>query len=443
MRVSMARSLFLSVVSILLFACTKGTDNVENKLFSLPAEDNVVFVVVDTLRADHLSFYGYPKETAPFLAKVAERSVIFEKAFAACSSTAPAMASIFTSLLPSEHGVISGLITTKNISDKFGQITTNRIPESLLTIPELFAGHGFKTFGVADNLNISDDLGFTQGFSKFKVFRYDGAPQINKVVTEWETEIKSSGRHFMYLHYMDPHAPYHRRAPWYQKGETKRQNVINAYDSEISFADKHIEELFTKFGWLDNALVIFLSDHGEEFWDHGDKGHDKTLYREVIHVPLFIYHRSLQARRVSEPVHTYDMLPTLNSILNAAADSKWRGMNLHPYLTAGLPAPRPLVSELLRRAEHSRDARRSVVHQDMHYIRTFRDGQGVKDEQVFNLKTDLPELNDLAKTMPERTAELSKVLDKTLESGSSYKEEVDIEMDPEGLDHLRSLGYVD
>jgi arylsulfatase A-like enzyme len=432
------------LLSSTLLGCTKNETPKTAEKFVLPETDNVVFLVIDTLRADHLSFYGYPKETAPFLASLANRSVIFEQAIAGCSSTAPSMASVFTSLLPSEHGVNTGLITTQNMSKKLGgAITTNRIPEELLTIPELMVEKGFQTFGVADNLNISQEMGFTQGFSKFRVFRYDGAPQVNRVMQEWEGELKATGKKFIYLHYMDPHAPYHRRAPWFQKSDNPKQNVINAYDSEIAYADKHIEELFQKFGWLENSLVVFLSDHGEEFWEHGDKGHDKTLYREVIHVPLMFYHRSLNQRRVREAVHTYDVMPTLAELFGHERNAKWRGISLLPYFKSGEPKARPLISELLRRPEHVRDAKRSLVHEDMHYIRTFKDTQGVKSQEVFDWAKDKAEKNNLAEQFESRTKELSAVMDETLKSGTAYQTEVDVELDAQGLEHLRSLGYVD
>ena len=215
-------------------------------------EPNVVLIVLDTLRADHLPFYGYKKKTAPFLSEIASRSIIFENAYSASSWTAPATASIFTSLYPFQHGVTTGLKTSK-----FFKIKLNRIPEKIKTITEILKENGYKTYGVADNINICKDEGFTQGFDRFKLLPYEFETKTNIQLEKWAEEIKAQKKYFLYIHYNDCHLPYHKRSPWYQKKENERDDLISCYDSEINYVDAKIKKMYELFGWDKNTMLIY------------------------------------------------------------------------------------------------------------------------------------------------------------------------------------------
>ena len=167
-------------------------------------EPNVVLIVLDTLRADHLPFYGYYKNTAPFLTELSTRSVVFENVFSASSYTSPATASIFTSLYPFQHGVYTGFFTSKQ-----KKIELNRIPERIKTITEILKENGYETYGVADNINICKEEGFTQGFDKFKQFHYVQEQKMVQRLREWAGEIKAQNKYFLYIHFNDCHGPYH------------------------------------------------------------------------------------------------------------------------------------------------------------------------------------------------------------------------------------------
>ena len=124
---------------------------------------NVVLVVIDVLRADHMPFLDYSRNTAPFLGELAARGVVFRHTHSASSWTAPATASILTSLFPHQHRVITGLTESRNF-----RLTLHRIPEEAVTVAELFQENGYRTFGVTDNVNVSARLGFEQGFDRFE-----------------------------------------------------------------------------------------------------------------------------------------------------------------------------------------------------------------------------------------------------------------------------------
>ncbi len=219
----MKNTIFISAI-ILVSCLFAGCNSQSNKLSkSVAPSQNVVVILVDTLRADHLPFYGYKKDTAPFLSSLAKKSIIFDRAFSACSYTAPAVASVFTSLYPSQHGVITGHFANIRLQKKNQTVTFDRIPEELTTLAEEMKNAGYKTYGVADNLNITTEMGFTQGFDKFSTFRYEGAPKVNETVKSWAAELNSGGKYYLYIHYMDPHEPYNERAPWFTSSTDQKE----------------------------------------------------------------------------------------------------------------------------------------------------------------------------------------------------------------------------
>lgn len=446
LRLSMVLVAVLGSAAVLL-GCSEKAKDVRTSL----KDSNVVFIVVDTLRADHLPLYGYPKDTAPFVTSLRSHSVIFDRAISACSSTGPAMASVFTSLYPSQHGLITGILATQRLvksNPENPTIKISRIPVPLKTLGQYFKEAGYRTFGVADNLNISEQQGFTKGFDKFATYRYEGAPTVNRTLREWSSEIKAAGRYFLYVHYMDPHAPYHRRKPWFVKGASRAESTLNAYDSEIRYADEHISELFEMFNLDRNTLVVFLSDHGEEFGDHGGSGHGKTLYREVIHVPLFFYHPSFTETRVTEVVHTIDVLPTLASVLGLATDAHWVGKSLEGFIPGSAQQrfaadSRPVFSQLLRRPEHEKDPKESVIHERHHLIVTpKRDGRIV--EELYQLDEDFVEQVDLAAARRDIVQGLAGKFRELHEKKPGIQaEEVDLPLDADAIRSLKTLGYLE
>jgi arylsulfatase A-like enzyme len=148
----------------------------------------------------------------------------------------------------------------------------------------------------------------------------------------------SAQPYFLYVHYNDPHQPYNRRKPWFAVEGSKPVTRVTAYDSEIGYVDSKIEEAFTLFGWDSGTLLIVTSDHGEEFYEHGELGHGHNLYSQTTHVPLVVYpaQQAAPGSRIASPVSTIDVLPTIRdaaglpssptdegvSLLNAAATAK-------------------------------------------------------------------------------------------------------------------------
>lgn len=344
-------------------------------------EPNVVLIVIDTLRADHLPFYGYKKNTAPFLSEIAAKSAVFDNTFSVSSWTASATASIFTSLYPVQHGVILGYWASRNLRIEF-----HRIPGEIKTIPEVMKEKGYKTYGTAANVNICEKQGFTQGFDKFEQHRYGEKSKLNRQLKKWEKDIKSGGKYFLYIHYNDPHLPYHQRAPWYQKKKGRNEDRMARYDSEINHVDQKIKEMYELFGWDKNTLLIIAADHGEEFLEHKGATHANTLYSEVLRVPFVICFpgKDQVHKRIKTNVSTIDILPTLKDYLGIKDGEFTQGISLMPYIRGQEKEDNSrYLYPYMRTQKNWRRLLRAAVWKDWKYIFS-----NENEKELYNLKDD-------------------------------------------------------
>ena len=429
--------LFVVCVGLLLPGC--GRTRVKDV--------NVVLIVIDTLRADHLPFYGYHKNTAPFMSELAERSTVFMNAFSASSLTSPATASIFTSLYPFQHGVLKGLQATKQMQKVDPNIEVNRIPEKIMTITEVLQESGFKTFGISDNLNIGEREGFHQGFDRLESMLYKGAETVTSVLREWHQEITGNGRYFLYIHYMDPHAPYHWRKPWYNAEGTEGEKRISAYDSEINYVDQYIKELYELYGWDRNTILIITADHGEGLWDHDVMGHGSSLHREQIHVPfLLLLPEDKTERKINQVVTTSDILPTVRGLLGLPASDHDEGVNLKPMLSGKkVSKDREFVFSHLNRILINQSNKEiiygeyiSCIYQNWHFMKRLPSGRF-----LFDLKNDWLQKRNMVRKESEMAKMLEDAFYKFDRSCKKYEGESEkVFLDKNMLEKLKSLGYI-
>ncbi len=411
---------------------------------------NIVLIVIDTLRADHLPFYGYAHSTAPFLSELAQEGIVFDRAYSTSSWTAPATASLFTSLYPFQHGVITGMVATRRALELDPTITLNAISDEAVTIPEIMQRAGYRTFGVADNLNICAAEGFDQGFDAFHSDNDRGAAAVNAQVEDWKEEIlEPESPYFLYLHYMDPHKPYTPQRPWSARLGATGTPEISAYDSEIRHVDEHIRMLFEMLGWSEDSIVVVTADHGEEFGDHGDFRHGNNLYNETLQVPLLVYPASAFGResgRVSEPVSLIDLLPTLREISGVRPAGHEEGRSLLGVLrgeSRSLADRKELFAYLQRTRLDSRKGEelvvRAVIAGSQKYILTIPGAR----EELYDVVDDPHETKDLLLGHPDRGAEL-RMRFEAFEQASHRLPRVSkqIQLDESQLEKLRSLGYV-
>jgi len=371
--------LFIAIFVLTMTYCKKPNNN------------NIVIIVIDTLRSDHLPFYKYKKNTAPFLNKISKESFVFNNCYSASSWTAPATASIFTSMYPFQHGVYMGLLAIINMRKEKPTIKINKIPKNITTITETLKQNGYKTFGFSDNANIDKKEGFHQGFDLLNTNNYVGAEEINKIILNKKNTILSNKqKYFLYIHYMDPHAPYHKRKPWYDNKKNGKVPIsVSAYDSEISFVDKHIKELYKEFGWNKNTILIITADHGEGLWDHGTMGHGLTLHREEIQVPLIIkLPNNKKEQRIGVNVSTIDILPTVCELIGLSKNKYVTGKSLVPLMMKreNKLSNRFLFSHLLKINKGKRIEFNSVIYKKWHFLFSSNG-----DYKLYKMLTDIKE----------------------------------------------------
>ncbi len=406
----------------------------------------VVVVVIDTLRRDHLPFYGYPRPTAPFLTRLARESVVFEQAYSTSSWTAPATASLFTSLYPVQHGVTLGLRATRKLMTHGERTRLNRIPEAAETLPEALRPAGYASFALAQNVNISRDLGFAQGFDRFvNQPADDTADVLHARLMAWRRRLAERPRHFLYLHYLDPHSPYHERAPWFDPSTTGRERLVSAYDSEIAYADQYLRLAYEALGWAEDTLLVVTADHGEEFWEHGSVEHGRTLFGEVVNVPLLVRFPGgrFGGQRVAAPVSLIDVLPTLREAVGLPPAAGDEGRSLLPLLE-GQPAPERTLYLHLNRPEPSGrvfDLRGSLAGG----LKLIEGGPAApQPPQLYDLRRDPLDQDNLSGRQP---AALQALLGRAALFERSARrlasDATEVTLDPEAQERLRALGYVE
>ena len=326
---------------------------------SLSSKDkpNVILVVIDTQRADHLSCYGYNRDTSPTLNKIAQEGLLFETAISQSSWTWPATATILTGLYPYTHGVTSD--------------ERSFLDDSIITLSELLQENHFTTVGISANFLISKGKNFNQGFETFIEMPWisskaSKAEDINHKFYEW-LETNKNFQFFAYLHYMDPHDRYSAPGKYqnmfasdyegendfiingnvhplweainFNKKEVEYteadiEHLMALYDGEIRYWDSQFSALLErlkKLNVLTKTIIIVTSDHGEEFLEHGKLRHGLQLYDESIRVPLIIWNPEFIKRgRIEEQVETVDIYPTICKILGIEIPGEIQGKSLFP-----------------------------------------------------------------------------------------------------------------
>lgn len=411
---------------------------------------DLVLIVIDTLRPDHLDLYGYERETAPFLTQLAERSTVFEHAYSTSSWTAPSTASIFTGMYPNRHGVLMGFRAQRNTAEaeadeELEALELVTLP-ALPTLVEQLRAAGYGTFGVASNINIGEQLGFDRGFDRFERMIKDDAEVLAQRVLSWREEL-DAGPSFLYLHFNDVHKPYHARDPWYAEHEDDLEDLVARYDSEITYLDGWIEHLHDELGWDEDTVVMLVSDHGEEFRDHGKLGHGYSLYRELNQVLMMIALPGALASRVDAHVSLVDVLPTLLDAAGFQPFEYAQGTSLLPLVRGDTEAEferRTLFAHRIRGKDpaplYERKPVWSAIRGRWKLIRRDREA-GI---ELYDLHEDPGELRDLAGERPELVEELSHALATFEERTERLEgERVEVQVDSELFEHLRELGYAD
>lgn len=411
---------------------------------------NVVIYLVDALRADRLGVYGQTRPLSPRLDAFAAAATVYEQAWAQSSWTRPAVASILTGLEPEVHGVNDRL---------------DRLGGGMATLAGRLAAAGWQTAAVVANPNASAAFGLDRGFDEFVLMppeRRESA-HVHSEVVRWLDRRDPDAPFLLYVHTVDPHLPYDPPSPFRERfaaGVERRDlgstetvgtllarnlvdegqwaaDLLDLYNAEVAANDHAFGELLDELarrGLADDTAVVFLSDHGEEFYDHGGWIHGRTLYREVLQVPLVIRLPGQdEGRREAAPVTHIDLMPTILELAGLAPEPGLRGRSL----LAPADARRAVAASL----DLDGWGGWSAVQGGRHAIRHHRLGY-VGPAELYELDSDPAERRDLGSALPASAGALVDETRRELLDESGRWDVAPAAIDDELRQRLEALGYL-
>jgi len=472
------RPRYLSLLA--LAACRPAVEASEARL------PNVVVIVIDTLRADHLGAYGYPRPTSPTIDRLAAEGVLFEDVTSQCSWTLPSIVSMF-----------QGRYLTS-----YRDVYLDDAP----TLAEVFRAAGYRTVGVVGNGLLSTEAGFDRGFDHYDArktaragARTSAARRADELFAAAVGPLTAAlaaqdgqppAPLFAYLHFMDPHGPYANHdayagelplAPGASGVDLSRQRAqfeaafpgrarqpesveawadmareLARYDQEVRYADEYVERLIgflQEQGALADTLLAIVADHGEGLYDHRTppgpdlpphptpqrfffREHGKLLYEELIGTPMILWGRGVPVGlRVAPPVENVDLFPTLLELARLEAPEGLHGRSLVPTFEGETLAERPQFSAVLEESavRDPRGAWKLIVPTEL---------GAQRDVRLFDLREDPRELENLAEARPEAVAELARTLEEWVREHPT-ETSLGRQKSRQTKDDLRELGYVD
>jgi arylsulfatase A-like enzyme len=422
---------------------------------------NVILISMDTLRADHLGCYGYNRDTTPYIDALSKESVLFKQVVAQAPYTVSSHMSMFTSLYPSFH--------------KVNLIRESTMNPRIETLAELLYNKGYRTWAISGGGQMSSDYGLSEGFESYTEFtspHRDVWRKIQEIIGFIERE--KNNNFFVFFHSYKPHAPYHPIAPYdtifspdysgpisgsieqieqINSGELEVtpediEHLVALYDGDIREMDDQIAELFDflkKEGLEKRTLVIFTSDHGEEFGEHGKVGvHSHTVYDELLLVPLILHLPDILPRGAvfENQVQSVDILPTILDL----AGIELKGRSIHGKSLL------PLI-ESEQQIENGRHAFSERLAADGHHFRSMR-SSGYKyimhevkkrnfvDHLYFDLTSDPQEQNSLEMSPKQLRRVFNEILFLIEEGKKVDPFRRGKTIDKDTLETLKALGYI-
>lgn len=443
---------------------------------SLVPKPNIILFSIDTLRADHLGCYGYEKNTSPYIDGFAKNAVFFENAISQSAHTAPSHMSLFTALMPDVHQI-------GNFDNLGGE---NKLSPKITTLAQILKDQGYLTAAVHGGGNVGKRQGFNRGFDLYlKTFRENSATP-EKLPDEIQQAIAKSKKEekplFLFLHHYFCHSPYVYAPKAYrlhfldkkvkglpvgledlQKGgdlhtsfwqnvnlrnPEHRRHIVSLYDGEVYFSDylfNKVIKLLKENGYYDNSFVILISDHGEEFNEHGGRGHGR-LFIEHLHVPLIVKFPSGKygGTSIKELVRLVDIMPTLFELLDIPIDFKIQGVSFLPLIIKQ-GNYNPLI------VSHSVNSRDGIRFYKDGYVYSKEMNKANKQfwERLYDFQKDPKEQHNLSNEKPPVMAKMREIAKDLLkdknrfadlmpQKGGNSPEKPDKKL----LKQLKALGYV-
>lgn len=459
------RTGFLLVAGLILLSSGCGQSN--RTVTPPSARPNIVLIVMDTLRADRIDARRNGKPVMPFLSRMAKEGDYYRNAISPASWTKPTLASLITGVYTNRHGVRH----SARLEDP-EHPSSDVLAESWVTLAEWLGAQGYTPWAFQTNANLTRALGFAQGYGEGRYEFSNGAPAREVTRAALETFPKLPSPFFLYAHYMDPHAPYRPQADLEdalgalpvmtdeeralldddgrfmehyldqvktaiglqpaatlpELSDGAREAVRHRYDLECLAMDRAIEELVTTLRKKHpDTVFVFLSDHGEEFWERGGMGHGVTLFQEQVRVPFIIVDGEHPGALHEETRSTMVVLPWLARRLGLPPLEAWQPDDGGPVFseTRG-PWPSLGVHQT------------AVFHEGYSFIRNHSRSLS----ELFSLEQDPEEWADLSLSEAARVQSMGALLDahSALDSGAAGPS---VSLAPEEVEVLEAIGYGD
>lgn len=359
---------------------------------------NLLFITLDTVRADHIGCYGYADTDTPTIDRLAARGAQFDHAVTSVPSTLPGHCTMMTGLEAPGHGV---------------RINGHFLDDEVTTLAEVLKGEGYATAAFVGTYVLDARFGLGQGFDNYDDTLFRGDPKtgrgarprraenITDAVVKWLTrqfETHTDQPYFTWVHYFDPHLPYD------PPGEFARRFADAPYDGEIAYTDVHIRRLLDfleQRGQMDRTLIVLTSDHGEGLWEHLEEDHSRLIYDTTMHIPLIVSCPQLHdapCRIDDVTVGAIDIMPTVLSLLGVKTDIDMDGIDL---ATTAVSRDRAIYVETLSpRLYHGWASLHGMRRIDAKYIQA-------PFPEYYDLANDRSELNNLLEADPHAADELA------------------------------------
>lgn len=478
--IGIKRSVVPAAVSIVLLAVLGIWSHVSS--FKLPehkplAADspNIVLIVSDALRPDHLAAYGYARDTSPHLTRLAGEGTLFSKAYAHGNRTYYSMPSLFTSLYQADHGFLwePGMIYP--------------LPEERITLAEMLQEAGYNTVGLITNVMIKSELQMTQGFdlvdefniehfrlSVYRTLRFLGiieesnrtpdAGIVTDKAVQWLNKLHN-GPFFLFIHYMDTHHAYTPPTKYEEMfrssaseldpttifaltkkvldnpdevvlSDEELTRLIDLYDACVRYVDEEIGRIVEVVQSVHadrETIVIVTSDHGDEFMEHGLVYHNNLLTEELIRVPLIVWSskKKFANHRVNSLVRHIDVLPTVADWVGIDPPNEVRGISLLPLIDG---TEKEFNLELIAEGAEST----CLIHNNWKILHV----DSTDSYYLYDLSVDSLGLTDVSQKYPEHLSLMKTKLREYLDVAEKSADEQQKPMSPEMIKQLKALGYL-
>jgi arylsulfatase A-like enzyme len=465
---SIDRKKYIKVTAAGLFIILVGLNSVAfiQLKTGMPEGPNIIYIVTDSLRHDHLGYSGYERNTSPTIDELAKEGIVFKKAYSSAPWTKPSVASLFTSLYPNTHNAIN---------------KPGALPEEIPTMAEILKNAGYTTlFFSGKNNFIGEKFNFHQGFDYYSNSFRNAKKLIEKIVSS--IKAKREKRFFTYIHFMDVHLPYNRNKFNYRfthrsedkhfkpgavrhskikhlmlegkLSEDDKEHIIGLYDGQIRYVDENIRGLISslkEMNLFENTFLVITSDHGEEFWDHKNFEHGHSLYNELVQVPLILVGNKLKHAVVDTPVRSIDLLPTILKLAGIDATS----YNLEGIDILSIPTEETLTSEtpiFFMNTLYGPEkygllfGNRKLIFSTEEWTKEKNKFEGFPTEdkyELFDISKDPlePETLVALDSEQETITRMKKMLTEFIDKKSTFNSKR-VKLDKKTKDELKSLGYL-